>query len=75
MREAKNDPITGKPCYLLTWTVEEGGTWRYLMVDGEVNLEHKFNLLYAAQSTMVIRVFALIEGHRREIVKVWNKDV
>lgn len=75
MYNAKNDSFTNKPSYVIAYTVEEGGTWRYMMVDGKVNLEHEFNALYRRQDVMSLRVFGLNASHTRVIVKEWSQDV
>lgn len=75
MYNAKNDPVTRSPSYVIAYTVEEAGTWRYIMVDGKTNLDYEFNTLYHRQDVMSLRVFGLNVVHSRVIVKEWSQDV
>lgn len=71
---SKVDAVTGLPQFVIAYTVEEGGMWRYLSCDGEINRNFEFNKLYARQDVLALRVFEMTEAHRRRIVMAWDQE-
>lgn len=74
MYNVKNDPFTNLPCFVVAYTIDEGGVWRYKMIDGELNLGIELSSLRQREDVLAMRVFGMLEAHRRIIVSEWEKE-
>lgn len=74
MYKAAIDPVTNRPQFVIAYTVEEGGMWRFIMCDGTIDLDNEFNRLYQREDVLALRTFSMSHAHRRVIVKAWTEE-
>lgn len=68
------DPVTGQEVTVIAYTVEEGGTFRYIQCHGREQFMTEFNRLYADQGVHVIRTFGLRKSYRRQWIPEWVEE-